>query len=122
MPIRKSKPAPADGLIELARAAKARLRDAIERAQNQANDLSEGGAMSSKESFADQLKREGMKDLAEGKLKNAAGKIRSGTADLVGDEEEQARGDLQEVKGKAEEKWGKAQKKAGELLDREDKS
>ena len=91
MPIRKSTPAPADALIQLARAAKARLRDAIERAQNEANESSEGGNMSSKESFADQLQREGMKDLAEGKLKNAAGKIRSGTADLVGDEEEQAR-------------------------------
>ena len=122
MPIRKSEPAPADRLIELARAAKARLRDAIERAQHEASESSEGGTMSSKESFADKLKREGMKDLAEGKLKRAEGKIRSGAADLVGDEEEQARGHMQKVKGKAEEKWGKAQKKAGELLDRDEES
>jgi hypothetical protein len=93
MPIRNSAPTPADGLIELARAAKARLRDGIERAQRAALALSEGDTMSSKESFADKLKREGMKDLAEGKLKRAEGKV--------------------------EEQWGKAQKKAGELLDPE---
>ena len=121
MPIRDLTPAPSDGLIQLARAAKARLRGAIERAQQEAGESSEGGTMSSKESFADQLKREGMKDQAEGKLKHAEGKVRSGTADLVGDEEEQAKGNLQELKGKAEEKWGKAQKKAGELLDRDKK-
>lgn len=93
MPIRNSTPAPADGLIQLARAVKARLRDGIERAQQAARKSSEGDIMSSKESFADKLKREGMKDLAEGKLKQAEGKV--------------------------EEQWGKAQKKAGERLDRD---
>jgi uncharacterized protein YjbJ (UPF0337 family) len=121
MPISKSTPTPADGLIQLARAAKARLRDGIERAQQAARTSSEGDIMSSNESFADKLKREGMKDLAEGKLKDAEGKVRSGTADLVDDESEQAKGNLQEVQGKVEQKWGKAQKKAGELLDRDKK-
>ncbi|HEU4800156.1 MAG TPA: CsbD family protein [Gemmatimonadales bacterium] len=119
MPIRKSTPNPADGMIQLARAAKARLRDGIERAQQAARTSSEGDIMSSKESFADKLKREGMKDVAEGKLKHAEGKVRSGTADLAGDESAQAKGNLQELQGKAEEQWGKAQKKAGELLDRD---
>ncbi len=119
MPIRKSTPNPADGMIQLARAVKARLRDGIERAQRAEQTSSEGDIMSSNESFADRLKREGMKDLAEGKLKDAEGEVRSGTADLVDDESEQAKGNLQEVQGKAKEQWGKAQKKAGELLDRD---
>ena len=119
MPNRNATPNPADGLFQLARAAKARLRVGIERAQQAARTSSEGDTMSSNESFADKLKREGMKDLAEGKLKQGEGKIRSGTADLTGDESEQGKGNLQELQGKAEQKWGKAQKKAGELLDRD---
>jgi uncharacterized protein YjbJ (UPF0337 family) len=65
--------------------------------------------------MADNTRKTGDENRAEGTAKELGGKIRGGLGDLVDDREQHVKGTVDELKGKAQKNLGKVQQKVEDL-------